>query len=532
MTAATIAPPAREGAGTGTFRVVPFLLRRDRILLPIWGLLTVAVLLGAVAGAESTYPTAQSRMERFQQLQELPIFLLFQSAAFDDSLAALATQQAFGATTLFSAIGALLLVVRHTRTEEQHGRRELLGSTAIGRNAQLVASVLTVMATGLVIGLVGAAGLLGLGFSMPGSLLFGLVATGATWIGVALGALLAQVTENARAAAVAGFVLVMLLHYVRGLGHLADGRLEWITMLSPAGWLEGVQPYAGDRWWMLLPVAGVVALLLLTSLAISSRRDLGEGLIATRHGRASGAPYLRDVFGLSLRQNAASFLTWAVAIALIGVAFGSVGTEAAAEYGDTTWMLEYAAAMRIEDPGQAFFVYTVFVFVFPITAYATLNVLRLRSDETSGNAELLLSAPLTRSRWATATILTTLLGSAALVVIFGLALTVSSPGVGGLFTLTFSLIPAVWVFVGIVVLAIGLVPRAAVALAWIALGAGIAGEILVKTGLPDIVYLATSPIGHVNPYYTTAYSWMVLLAIAALTTVLGILGLRRRDLSR
>lgn len=532
MSVAAVTAPAHERAGTGAARLVPFLLRRDRVLLPVWGLLTVAVLLGAASGAESTYPTAQDRAERFEQLQELPIFLLFQSAAFNDSLPALATQQAYGGTTLFAAIGALLLVIRHTRTEEQHGRRELLGSTAIGRNAQLAASVLTVMATGLVIGLVGAAGLLGLGFPAAGSLLFGLVVTGATWVGVALGALLAQITENARAAAVAGFVLIMLLHYVRGLGHVAGDGLEWITMLSPAGWLEGVRPYAGDRWWMLLLVAGVVVLLLLTSFALSSRRDLGKGLLAIRTGRTFAAPYLRDVFGLAWRQNATSFLTWAAAIALVGIAFGSVGAEATAEYGDTPWMLEYAAAMRIDDPGQAFFVYTVFVFVFPIAAYAILTTLRLRSDETSGNVELLLSAPLTRSRWAAATILTALLGSAALTVIFGLALTVTSPGVGGLFTLTLSLIPAVWVFVGVVVLAVGFAPRAVIALAWAALGAGIAGEILVKAGLPDIVYLVSSPVGHVNPYYTTPYSWLVLLAVAALTTVLGVLGLRRRDISR
>src|SRR5699024_5112330 len=195
----------RERTTSGASRLVSFLLRRDRMLLPVWGLLTVAVLLGAASGAESTYPTASARAERFQQLQELPIFVLFQSAAFDDSLAALAAQQAFGATTLFAAIGALLLVVRHTRTEEQNGRRELLDATAIGRNAQLAASVATVLTTGLVVGLVGAGGLIGLGFAAPGSLLFGLVVTGASWIGVALGALLAQVTENARAAAVTGF---------------------------------------------------------------------------------------------------------------------------------------------------------------------------------------------------------------------------------------------------------------------------------------------------------------------------------------
>lgn len=531
MTAATLTAPG-ERAGVGAWRLVPFLLRRDRILLPVWGLLTAGLLLGGAAGAQSTYLTAAARAERFQQLQELPMFLLFQSAAFDDSLPALATQQSFAGTTLFAAIGALLLVVRHTRTEEQYGRRELLGSTAIGRNAHLAASVLTVMTGGLVIGLVGGAGLVGLGFPPAGSLLLGMVAAVASWVGAAVGALLAQFTENARAAGVAGFVLIMLLHYVRGLGHAAGAGLEWITMLSPSGWLEDVRPYAGDRWWMLLSVAAFVAALLFAAFALSSRRDLGRGLLAARAGRATAAGYLRDVFGLAWRQNTASFLTWAVAIALIGLAFGGVGTAAVTEYGNSAWMIDYAAAIGIGDPGQAFFVYVVFVFVFPIAAYAILTTLRLRSDETSGNVELLLSAPLTRGRWAAATILSTLLGSAAILVIFGLALAATSPDVDGLFALAVSLIPAVWVIAGIVVLAIGFVPRAAVALAWSALGIGIAGEILVKAGLPDLVFLATSPIAHVNPYYATPFSWLILLGIAAGAIALGLAGLGRRDLSR
>src|SRR5699024_3153230 len=361
----------------------------------------------------------------------------------------------------------------------------------------------------------GAGGLIGLGFAAPGSLLFGLVVTGASWIGVALGALLAQVTENARAAAVTGFGLIMLLHFVRGLGPAAGAGLEWITMLSPSGWLEGVRPYADDRGWMLLPVASLVTLLLLASFAFSSRRDLGRGLLATLAGRAWAATYLRNTFSLAWRQNATSLLTWAVAFVLLGLAFGSIGTATVAEYGTSLWMREYAAALKIADPGQAFFVYTVFVFVFPIAAYGILTTLRLRSDEISGTAELLLSAPVTRGRWASATIVTALAGSAALLTIFGLALTITSPGVGGLFALTVSLVPAVWVIIGLVVLAIGVVPRAAVVVAWAVLGIGIAGEILVKAGMPDIIFLATSQIAHVSPYYTRSYSWIVLLAIAA-----------------
>jgi len=37
---------------------------------------------------------------------------------------------------------ALLTVVRHTRADEEAGRSELIGSTALGRHAQLAAALI------------------------------------------------------------------------------------------------------------------------------------------------------------------------------------------------------------------------------------------------------------------------------------------------------------------------------------------------------------------------------------------------------
>ncbi|WP_346036397.1 hypothetical protein [Brevibacterium picturae] len=163
----------------------------------------------------------------------------------------------------------------------------------------------------------------------------------------------------------------------------------------------------------------------------------------------------------------------------------------------SAWLQNYSAAMGIADPARTFFVYIAFVMVFPIAAYAILTVLRLRSAETSGVAEIILARPVPRLAWAAAQIVAALAGSAVLLVILGGTLAISAPGIPGLWTLCLSLIPAVWVIVAITVLALGILPRWTTTIAWITLG--IAGEILVKSGLPDIVLLATSPIAHVTP---------------------------------
>ena len=97
---------------------------------------------------------------------------------------------------------------------------------------------------------------------------------------------------------------------------------------------------------------------------------------------------------------------------------------------------------------------------------------------------------------------------------------------------TVSLSPAVWVVCAVTVLAYGALPRPCSAIGWSALAVGVLTEITVKTGtVPESLFLLTSPFAHVNPYYRTADSAPLLLALLALSlTALGLWALRRRDL--
>jgi ABC-2 type transport system permease protein len=95
-----------------------------------------------------------------------------------------------------------------------------------------------------------------------------------------------------------------------------------------------------------------------------------------------------------------------------------------------------------------------------------------------------------------------------------------------------SLAPAVWVFVGFTAALIGLVPRAS-ALPWAALAAcfvvAMFGQLLdLPTWIQDL-----SPFQHVPPYPSTdlrVLPLVLLAALAAALTALGLAGLRRRDI--
>ena len=61
------------------------------------------------------------------------------------------------------AVLALFLVVRHTRTEEETGRLELLGATVVGRQAPLTAALLVTAGACLVAGVGTTLGLIAVG---------------------------------------------------------------------------------------------------------------------------------------------------------------------------------------------------------------------------------------------------------------------------------------------------------------------------------------------------------------------------------
>ncbi|MEU0242272.1 antibiotic ABC transporter [Nocardiopsis sp. NPDC006198] len=533
----TTATRPRRRPAAGALLLARAVLRRDRVLLAVWSLSTVGIVLGGVAAAGTTYPTASDRAARWEQLQQVPVFVLFQGRAFADTAEALAAQQAFGAGTVCAALGAVLLVVRATRAEEASGGRELLGGLPLGRHADLAAALAVALGSGVVIAVAVAVGLVAAGAPAAGSVALASVVGSACWVGAALAAVTAQLTTGTGAAAGLALGLFYAMHLVRGLGAMAGGSALWATWVVPNGWLENVRPFADERWWALVPVAvwtGVVAAL---AFALAGRRDLGAGLLPDRAGPARASRSLRSVLALAVRAERTSLALWSGAVAGVGLAMGYVGAGAMAEYAEARWVRALAAGLRA-DPADTFFVYAVLALVFPIAAQAVLAVLRVRREEAAGRGELLLSGTVGRVRWAAAHLAVALACPAVLLAVLGVAVgagstlsTGSAADVVRFTGLTLSLTPAVWVVVAVAFLAFGALPRLCTAIGWAALAVGVLAEIAVKTGtVPEALFLLTSPFAHVNPYYRTTDAAPLLLAVLALALAcLGLWALHRRD---
>ncbi|GAA3757314.1 ABC transporter membrane-spanning protein [Spinactinospora alkalitolerans] len=516
------------------------ILRRDRILLPVWLLLTWGTVVGRADSMAATYPTAEEREARFDEVMVgVPMFKLFQGPAYGDDVNALTAQEAFAGATLIAALGAALLLVRHTRGEERTGRRELLGSAAIGRHAPLTAALAVVLGAGVLLAVLCAAALIGYGMPAAGSLALGLVCGGAVWVCAAVAAVAAQLTENPGLAGVGAYSLFFALHFVRGASDLGGEGMHWLGWLTPNGWLQRARPFADERWWLFLPVIALVAALLWAAYRLSSRRDLGSGLLPARAGPAAAPASLRGPFGLAWRLNRSAALVWLFAALAVCLPTGYGGAGAMEQYAGGERMRVWADAMGAGRPGDAFFAYIAFAMGFPIAIYAIMTVLRLGAEEGGGTAETLLATPVGRLRWAAGHLVFALGVSALLQVAigvgFGLGAGLHSGELGAdlarMLTVTTALVPAVWVMAGIAMAAFGLVGRRAPAVAWGALVVAVTVEFGQHLGWPEWLFRVFSPFAHVLPFFgpPSPITLTALTLVAAALCAVGLFGLRHRD---
>lgn len=524
-------------AGTGL--LLRLGLRRDRWLLPAWvaGFAVVAYST-ALAGAE-LYPDERSRVDAANALNATASMVAMFGRIYDPaSLGALSLIKYTAFMTAILAVLMVVLVIRHTRADEESGRLELLAGGRLGRDAALAAALIIGFGASLGVGLLSAAALAAGGLPAAGSLAFGLgwAATGMAFSAVA--GVAAQVTASARAATGLSTGVIAVTYALRAVGDLAEPGPSFLSWLSPIGWNQQIRAFAGDRWEVLaLPVA-LAALLVPAAFALRARRDLGAGLRDERPGPAVGS--VTGVWALALRLQYRVWLAWAVAFVVFGVVIGSlVGNVAemlsSANAQDLVILLGGAAALR-----DAFLAAEISIMGLLAAAYTVTAANRLRSEESAGHAEALLGTATTRNRWASSHYGLAVAGGAVLMALAGVsigagaAFAVQDAGlVGRVLAASLAQIPAAWVLAGVSLAVFGWAPRLTAAVWGVLLAFVALGEFGVLWNAPgwlmDVSPFRHSPLLPVGPDAVPALA--ALTAVAAGLAALGYLGWRRRDLA-
>lgn len=534
-----VAPPvSREGPLTGTGTLLRFALRRDRVLLTVWVVGLAAMVASSVAATVGLYATEESRVDASEAINSTAALVaLYGKVYVPTSIGALSLIKltAFGAAIV--GIVFVFLTARHTRGEEESGRLELVAAGAVGRSAPLAAALLYALAGALALGLVTVIGLLATGMQPSGSLAFGLSWTLSALVFSAATAVAAQVTVSRRATVGMGLVAVGAAYLLRAVGDLAEGDPGWLSWLSPIGWSQQIRPFAGDRWWVAAISFLAVILLVAIAFTLRSRRDLGSGLLPDRLGPAHGR--IRGVTGLAWRLQRGALVAWAAAVVVMGFVLGSVAQNVIGLL-DTEEMRQFITMLGGEQALiSAFLAAEISIFGIAVAGYGISALLRLRQEESSGRLDLLLATPTDRARWALSHIAVVTATTAALLLLGGAAVGLGhslasgngAEAVGELVGAAAAHLPAVWVMTGIVVLLFGWLPRL-ISAAWVLFAAFVViGEFGALWQLPSWL-LDLSPFAHSPLLPGTEVSWSslaALTAVAALLTISGMAGWRRRD---
>lgn len=523
--------------------------RRDRVIVPVWIAATALLAYAAASGIQTALPTDADRETALQVVLVTPSILALRGLPDGASVGAYVYFQVFCYLAITAALMSTFLVTRHSRADEERGRLELVGATPIGRAAPLAATMVWGMLANLLLGVLVAVGFQGGGLPAAGSWLAGLAAAATGIVFVGLAALVAQLAPTSRAANGISAALVGVAFLLRAVGD-ATGTLDlpaltaasaWPSWLSPIGWAQQVFAFTRADASPLLLSAALFVAAAAAALVAQSRRDLGSSLLRERSGRATG--HLHSSLGLAWRLQWPSVVGWALGALVLGSLAGTLSGSlaSAGELGDRLQRL-----LELVIPGGSGQLTDMLVIALVgvagiLAAFTGAQaIMRARSDEADGRAELVLAAPVSRTQWLLGYVLIALVSAVVVALAAGLGAGISFVSAGDPSRFWTSVlagvaqVPAALTFVAATALIFAIVPRATVAGGWalVAVGAFV-GQFGALANLPEGVR-EVSPFAHTPQVPGADADWgpaFVILVISGALVALSVMALRRRQLT-
>ena len=529
-------------AGTGQLTKLAF--RRDCVILPVCVFWIAALLAITARDLKVLYPTAAMRLAVATSTGQNPALRFLLGRLNGTSVGAFVAARWGVWGPAFAILLAILIVVRHTRADEDAGRLELVGSAAVGRQAPLTAALLAAVTANVALALLTCLWLSVLKLPLAGSaaLALSIVGSGLAFAGVAaVGAQLAMTARGARGIAIAVLGASFVL---RAVGDSGPAGLSWLSWVSPLGWVELTRAFgsAGERWWVLVLPLAASAVLVASAFALAAWRDHSAGLLRGRPGHPAASCLLRGPAGLAWRLERGVLAAWLAGYVFIFAACGAASTGVGSILGASTTLRRYL----LREGYQATVIHAylsglMLLAGLAAAVYATSAVLRLRAEETGNLAEPVLATATGRIRWGLSHICIAAGGACLLLTTagvsaglgYGILTGSASTQVPYLLGAALARLPAVLVLTAVAVLLFGLLPWESVALGWSAVA--LAGVIAVFG--PPLLWPAW--MMDISPFTQTpklpggtvpAEPLLWLCGIAVALSVAGLVGLWRRDI--
>lgn len=282
---------------------------------------------GFVPAFENLY-SGQSLIGMYETLQNPAMTSMIgptpiQTAA-DYTIGAVYTHNMLLFCGLFAMIIASLHVVGHTRKEEDLGRMELVRPFQIGRQANSLATMSeTIIINGLLALFIS---VVMMNFNIStitteGAFLFGTSIGMAGIIGAGIALVMAQIMPTSSSATGASIGIIGLLYIVRSGTDVSNADL---SMFNPMGWTYLTYPFTENNWIPIIFALIFSGILIVTAFALEGGRDMGAGYLSEKAGRAYATKSLLSVRGLFIKINKGIIISWLIAFAILGAAYGSI----------------------------------------------------------------------------------------------------------------------------------------------------------------------------------------------------------------
>ena len=355
---------------------------------------------------------------------------------------------------------------------------------------------------------------------------------------LAVGAVTSQLAPTRRMAAGYGAVVLGVSYGLRMVGDAGIG-LNWLTWLSPLGWVEHLAPLTSNDPGPLVPIVAFTAVLSALCVSLAGRRDVGSSVVPDRSHSAPRLRLLGGQAGLSLRLLRGTAVSWLVAVAATGLLLGSVAKAAGSTLSGSS-VQDVFDKLGATGGGVAAYLGVAFLMLAVlVSVVAAGQIGAARTEESEGRLDHLVVRPLSRTRWLGARLA------------LALALVVISAVAGGFFTWlgaaaqhtdagldhllsagVNAAAPAVFLL-GVGTLLIGLWPRAAPAGVYVVLGWSLLVELVGGIGALSKWLLDTSLFHHMASAPAVPVDWAQAGALAACGVVgapVGVAAFARRDL--
>jgi ABC-2 type transport system permease protein len=505
-----------------------------------------AALLGLVAAANAigyrhTYPTIADRLAFAHSFGANKAVELFYGVPHDLlTVGGYTAWRLGGLGSVVAGAWGLLAAVRGLRAEEDAGRQELVLAGVVGRRSAYAAVLLAVAAGAALIWLAVFLGLVAGGLAVGGSAYLALATTSPIVVFAGVGALASQLMPDRRGAlelASAALALALLLRIVAD----TSTGLGWLRWGTPLGWVEEMRPFADPTPGVFVLSLALGAALFTAAGWISTRRDVGTGLLRGRDSAPASLRLLSSPWAFALREQRGSFAIWLGSTGIFALIIGLLSTSFTTANLPENLREELAklGATSLTTPAGALGFYFL-LFTLAISLFAISQLAAIRREEAEQQLETLFALPVGRVGWLAGRLglasagAVVLAFSAGLLGWIGAASQHAQIPFGRMLEAGANCLPTSLLFLALGALAFALVPRATAVLGYALVVVSFVWQLLgALVGAPRWL-LDLTPFQHIafvpaQPFRTGAAAAM--LAVAVVAALISLRTFRRRDLT-